>query len=77
MRCVVVELANITVLHNVLLGAGTHGLLDDRYNLHREDQREYGQVSMDNRCIVLVMKLANIAREMHKMSLIMVVGGGF
>ena len=32
---------------------------------------------MDYRCIVLVMNLANIAREMHKMSLIMVVGGGF
>ncbi len=32
---------------------------------------------MDNRCIVLVMKLANIVREMHKMSSIMVVGGGF
>ncbi len=32
---------------------------------------------MDNRCDVLVMKLANIAMEMHKMSSIMVVGGGF
>ena len=32
---------------------------------------------VDNRCIVLVMKLANIARETHKMSLIVVVGGGF
>ncbi len=32
---------------------------------------------MDNRCVVLAMILANIAREMHKMSSIMVVGGGF
>jgi hypothetical protein len=32
---------------------------------------------MDDRCVVLVMNLANIAREMHKMSSIMVVGGGF
>ena len=32
---------------------------------------------MDDRCVVLVMKLANITREMHKMSSIMVVGGGF
>ena len=31
----------------------------------------------DNRCVVLVMRLVDIAREMHKMSLIMVVGGGF
>ena len=65
------------VLYDVPLGAGTPGSLDDRCNLHGKDQREYGQVAMDNRCIVLVMKLANIAREMHKMSSIMVVGGGF
>jgi hypothetical protein len=32
---------------------------------------------MDNRCVVLVIKLANIVGEMHKMSSIMVVGGGF
>ncbi len=35
-------------------------------------------VSVKNdRCVVLVMRLVDIAREMHKMSLIMVVGGGF
>ena len=32
---------------------------------------------VDDRCIVLGMKLANIVRETQKMSLIMVVGGGF
>ena len=32
---------------------------------------------MDNRCVVLVMQLVNIARETQKMSSIMVVGGGF
>ena len=31
---------------------------------------------MDDRCVVLMIKLVNIAREMHKMSSIMVVGGG-
>ena len=73
----VMKLTNIVISHDALLGAGTCGLLDDRCNLHGEDQREYRQVTMDDRCTVLVMRLANIVREMHKMSSIVVVGGGF
>jgi hypothetical protein len=75
----VMKLANIAISYDAPLGAGTCGLLNDRCNLHGEDQsqREYRQVTMDDRCTVLVMRLANIVREMHKMSSIVVVGGGF